>query len=196
MRTPGAAVSNLQFLIIIKLCLVFQRGGMSWKLAALVLQAANLFSTHVNGLSVTKREARLFDSDLFVFSSGPFSDKSKSFQGFLPIYPNYGHASDTTGRQQSLRSDTNAFSLEEGLLPTVNHPARGAQLSPSGLPLEFSRESAKAAKQPSSALASRPFTVVAQQPRRGEKKRLRTTMTQQQKQSPLKKARRRENAAR
>ena len=59
---------------------------MAWHLAALLLVAANL-SSSVKGLSVkSKREANsLFDSDLFVFSSGPFSDASKSFQGFLPI---------------------------------------------------------------------------------------------------------------
>ena len=142
---------------------------MAWQLAALLLLNVDLSS--VNGLSVkSKREARLFDSDLFVFSSGPFSDKSKSFQGFLPIYPSYGHASETAGRQQSHRSSASRspFSLEEGPLPTVNHPARGAQLTTSGLPLEFSLESARAAKQPSSALSSKPFTVFDQQPRRGK----------------------------
>ena len=159
------SISDLQW---IYLCPIFQRGGMAWPLAALLL-SADLFSTPVSGLSVNKREASLFDSDLFVFRSGPFSDKSKSFQGFLPIYPSYGHASETTGRQQSHSSASSPFSLEEGPLPTVNHPARGAQLTNSGLPLEFSLESARAAKQPSSALSSKPFTVFAeQQPRRGK----------------------------
>ena len=139
---------------------------MAWQAGWLLLLIANLISTKVDGLSVTKREARLFDKDLFVFSAGPFSDRSKSFQGFLPIYPNYGHASENSGRHQSQGS---SFSLEEGPLPSVNHPTRGAQLSSSGLPLEFSQESARAAKQPSSgSLANKPFTVFAQQPRRGK----------------------------
>ena len=93
-----------------------------------------------------KRAAELLDGGFFTFNSGPYSPSFKSNP--LPSHPAF---------HSSYRE---AIPLTEGPLPSLQHRARAAQLSASGLPLEFSP-----AQQPAQG-AAQPFTVF-QQPRGG-----------------------------